>query len=193
MKKNKMMRIASVLLVAVLMSTCAISGTFAKYVTEAAGSDSARVAKWDVKLEDATMTNTFTFDLFNTVYDSDGTSVEQDVANKLNDGKTVIAPGTKGSFVINLKNDSEVNAKYSINFTATNAGFLKFTVNGTETTGDITDLTDVAFNMGDAPAITVTWEWPYESNDDVTDTNLGMSNPSVEPIVTAVITVTQVD
>ncbi len=50
MKKNKMMRIASVLLVAVLISTCAISGTFAKYVTKAEGSDTARVAKWGILL-----------------------------------------------------------------------------------------------------------------------------------------------
>ena len=50
MKKNKMMRIASVLLVAVLISTCAISGTFAKYVTRAEGTDTARVAKWGILL-----------------------------------------------------------------------------------------------------------------------------------------------
>lgn len=50
MKKNKMMRIASVLLVLTLISTCAISGTFAKYVTKASGTDSARVAKWGVVL-----------------------------------------------------------------------------------------------------------------------------------------------
>ena len=46
MKKNTMMRLASVLLIAVLMSTCAISGTFAKYVTSDSSSDSARVARW---------------------------------------------------------------------------------------------------------------------------------------------------
>ena len=50
MKKNTMMRVASALLVAVLLSTCAISGTFAKYVTTASGSDTARVAKWDVQI-----------------------------------------------------------------------------------------------------------------------------------------------
>lgn len=50
MKKNKMMRIASVLLVAVLISTCAISGTFAKYITKAEGEDTARVAKWGILL-----------------------------------------------------------------------------------------------------------------------------------------------
>lgn len=50
MKKNMMMRLASVLLIAVLMSTCAISGTFAKYVTSDSGSDTARVAHWGVKI-----------------------------------------------------------------------------------------------------------------------------------------------
>jgi hypothetical protein len=48
MKRNKWMRIASVLLVAALISTCAISGTFAKYVTEDSAYDSARVAKFGV-------------------------------------------------------------------------------------------------------------------------------------------------
>jgi hypothetical protein len=48
--KNKMMRIASVLLVAALITTCAISGTFAKYVTKVEGSDKARVAKWGIIL-----------------------------------------------------------------------------------------------------------------------------------------------
>jgi len=48
MKKNKMLRIASILLVVTLLSTCVISGTFAKYVTKAEGEDQARVAKWGV-------------------------------------------------------------------------------------------------------------------------------------------------
>ena len=43
MKKNVMMRVASALLVAVLLSTCTISGTFAKYVTTSSGNDNAEV------------------------------------------------------------------------------------------------------------------------------------------------------
>lgn len=50
MKKNKMMRIASVLLIAALLSTSVISGTFAKYVTKTSAGDSARVAKFGVTL-----------------------------------------------------------------------------------------------------------------------------------------------
>ena len=46
MKKNRIMRVFSVLLALTLISTCAISGTFAKYVTRAEGEDAARVAKW---------------------------------------------------------------------------------------------------------------------------------------------------
>ncbi len=46
MKKNKTMRLASVLLVMVLLSTCVIGGTFAKYTRQINNQDSARVARW---------------------------------------------------------------------------------------------------------------------------------------------------
>ena len=49
MKKNAMLKIAAILMVAVLLTTCAISSTFAKYVTDGTDVDtSARVAKWGV-------------------------------------------------------------------------------------------------------------------------------------------------
>lgn len=83
MKKNVMMRAASALLVAVLLTTCAISGTFAKYTTSATGSDSARVAYWG--WEPATMSLT---GLFSNTYDGTVTG---------EDGDDVIAPGTTGS------------------------------------------------------------------------------------------------
>ena len=53
MKKNKMMRLASFLLVAVLLTSSIISGTFAKYVTEGEMTDSARVAKFGVEISAA--------------------------------------------------------------------------------------------------------------------------------------------
>lgn len=51
MKKIKTMRIASVLLIAVLLTTSIISGTFAKYVTTGSSNDSARVAVFGVKVQ----------------------------------------------------------------------------------------------------------------------------------------------
>ena len=66
MKKNRMMRIAAFLLVAALLSICVVSGTYAKYTSTISGSDSARVAKWDIKVGGTTANSqaTFTFDLF---------------------------------------------------------------------------------------------------------------------------------
>ena len=88
MKKNKMMRIASVLLVAVLLSTCAISGTFAKYVTTADAQDSARVARWGVTL---TVTNDSIF--FSDSY----TSNNGITVNTSSIGTNLVAPGTSSS------------------------------------------------------------------------------------------------
>ena len=79
MKKNTMMRGASALLVAVLLTTCAISGTFAKYVTSATSHDSARVAHWGFK-----ETSFAIDDLFGSAYNNVGASAD------------VIAPGTEG-------------------------------------------------------------------------------------------------
>ena len=81
MKKNKMMRIASALLVATLLTTSVISGTFAKYTTKSTGTDSARVAKWGFQ-----DTSSITLsDLFKNAYDSTVKSTTD-----------VIAPGTEG-------------------------------------------------------------------------------------------------
>ena len=92
MMKNKMMRLASVLLVAVLLSTCAISGTFAKYVNTSSGNDTARVAKWGFKNE-ATIS-------FENLFASSYQNVKSG-----NDEMAIIAPGTSGftSFAFKLE------------------------------------------------------------------------------------------
>lgn len=102
MKKNKMMRIASVLLVAVLLSTCAIFGTFAKYTTEVSSSDKARVAYWGFQ-----STNSMDLDgFFDEAYDIVGDSKK--VASV--DGADVIAPGTTSSTTFAFAWDEEVSA-----------------------------------------------------------------------------------
>ncbi len=103
MKKNKIMRIASVLLVAVLLSTCAISGTFAKYVTTVSGTDTARVAEWGIKLG-----ANHDVDTFEAKYDS---SVDAGADN-------VVAPGTTESAVYQLQGAPEVS--YDVRFTLDN-------------------------------------------------------------------------
>lgn len=45
-KTGKTMRVAGLLLALVLVTSCFVGGTFAKYVTSGHGNDSARAAKW---------------------------------------------------------------------------------------------------------------------------------------------------
>lgn len=89
MKKNKIMRIAAGLLVAVILTTCAISGTFAKYVKSGSGSDTARVAKFGV-------TVTGTADTFKETYAKDDTSAAL-TGDTVVSTEDVVAPGTSGN------------------------------------------------------------------------------------------------
>ena len=93
MKKNNMLRIASVLLVAVLLSTCAISGAFAKYVTSGSTSDNARVAAFGITVTEADATGLFVAE--KTVVTNDG---ENDVTTYyVKAAEDVVAPGMSGS------------------------------------------------------------------------------------------------
>lgn len=92
MNRNRLMKASAFLLVSTMATSCFVGSTFAKYVSEGEGSDSARVAKWGVKVE-------VEGDGFKTSYGKD--DYESNV-----DGNTVIssteekvvAPGTKGTF-----------------------------------------------------------------------------------------------
>ncbi len=110
MKKNKMMRFASLVLVLTLLSTCAISGTFAKYTTTTTSQDSARVAHWGFeKAADISIT-----DLFKTAYDKN----VQGYAD-------VIAPGTtnSASFSFNYDANGSITApEVAYTFTVSTEG-----------------------------------------------------------------------
>ena len=107
MKKNVMMRVASIMLVLVLMSSSVISGTFAKYVTATTTNDSARVARWGVEFVTES-------DLFATEYKYDvtqnGVAGIYSVESKA--GGNVVAPGTKGEgYNFYTTGDPEVSYK----------------------------------------------------------------------------------
>lgn len=96
MKKNVMMRVASIMLVLVLMSSSVISGTFAKYVTSGTGTDSARVAKWGVGV-------VVNGETFATAYVRDDDTMDAVAKSRIGTNSVVsgnsvdvVAPGTKG-------------------------------------------------------------------------------------------------
>ncbi len=193
-KNSAMVRIVAILAVTMMFTLCFVGGTFAKYTSSSTGTDSATVAKWDIKVNSVNIatTDTFNFDLFKTITDSDLSSAETDMDPV--DG-TIIAPGTSGKFDIVIKNDSQVNATYAIDYSVTNTNSIpvQFSVDGTTWKTDINelDVTGVAIDMGATTTVTVQWKWIFDG-DDVIDTNLG-SAATATLKVDAKVTATQVD
>jgi hypothetical protein len=120
-KTNKTMRVAGGLLIATLLSTSIVSGTFAKYVTTGSASDSARVAKFGVVV-------TANGTLFSTTYLSKsggnipGGSATTGLTVKSSDTKKVVAPGTQNDtgLTFSITGTPEVDVKVQITATGTN-------------------------------------------------------------------------
>lgn len=217
MKKNKLMRMASALLVATLLTTSMIAGTFAKYTTSTTGNDQARVAYWGFN-QDA---NT-TIDLFDATYDN----------VKSEDGKNVIAPGTAKTSTFAFGYDTNKNAtvskpevaydfKVEVSETGSHTQLdannsFKWTLkkgNETEKTyNTVAELTDAIkalsgdstgtkrYEAGQLPdaftdadeVYTVGWKWDFEGQD-AKDTALGNAITLEDVNLTITITATQVD
>lgn len=222
MKKNVMMRVASALLVAVLLSTCAISGTFAKYVTTASGTDTARVAKWGVTI-------TANGTTFAEEYDTDDGAFTE--AKSVISTEKVVAPGTNGNMTsMTLAGTPEVAVRVtytadidiSDNWLAGTPSQFYFPIivyiNGVAYSAEGTGCADanafetylenkIAAYSNDYPAGTnlstvtgdsleITWEWPFETGNDNLDTDLGNQAAAANPAtitVTVNTTVTQID
>ena len=220
MKKNTMMRLASALLVLVLLTTCAISGTFAKYTSTTTVTDSARVAYWGWG-----KTAQLNFDLFSTEYDAAGGTV------KSADTDNVIAPGTSQetaftfAYVANTSDavaapevDYIFDVAVTISGTTTkldaNPSFV-WTLDGNEydTVADLKaaiEALEVNANPVDGKAAnyykngtlpagfgassqhTVGWAWEFEGQDGL-DTELGNMDPLENVAITITVTATQQD
>lgn len=221
MKKNVMMRLACFLLVAVLISTSAISGTYAKYVSKGEGTDSARVAKWGVAI-------TANGDTFAKEYATDDAVFTE--ANSVISTDKVVAPGTDGEMAsMTLSGTPEVAVRInyvgvfdiSDNWVDGNGTYycpLVIKVNGTAFDGRAytsaadfelsvnnaiaayskdypagTDLSTVA-----ADSLAITWEWPFSTSadNDVKDTALGdaaAAGNAATVQLTVTTTATQID
>ena len=221
MKKNTMMRLASALLVLVLLTTCAISGTFAKYTTTANSSDKARVAYWGFQ-------STNSMDLAG-LFDSNYTDVVS--AN----GNDVIAPGTSGeaTFVFAWDEDTTAWEGAAVSVTGPEVAY-SFTVAVEETCDALIKANDnIKWKLDDgawgdwdtmiadikalsghesgtmqyAPNTlptgftkaddehTISWQWIFstDAEDDARDTTMGNAQLLDDVSIKITITATQVD
>lgn len=102
---SKKMRTGAILLVVALVVSCVAGGTLAKYVTEEQGSDSARVAKWGVKVEGEG-------NAFQTSYSNDDMEAGETIV--VQSEEKVVAPGTYGTLDgIRVTGTPEVAVKVS--------------------------------------------------------------------------------
>ncbi len=110
MKKSVLFRVALVMLVLTMVTSCFVGGTFAKYVTSGEGADSARVAKFGVVV-------TGNGTAFAEMYDDEAVaaaSYATVVSDLTGDIKDLVAPGTKGNMVsMTLAGKPEVNVEVS--------------------------------------------------------------------------------
>lgn len=134
MRKNRMMRAASVLLVLTLLTTCMISATFAKYTTEASGEDAARVAKWGVEVGSSGS-------LFDVQYATDDTTaagITYSVISSAAPQDNLVAPGTKNGdgITFTIKGTPEVAVEVAVDVTAEDDVFLAAGTYANLTDGD---------------------------------------------------------
>lgn len=141
MNRNRLMKASAFLLVSTMATSCFVGSTFAKYVSEGEGEDSARVAKWGVEV-------TVTGDGFKTEYGKDDyqSSVKGNTVISSTTEK-VVAPGTKGTFGgVKISGKPEVAVKVETTATVDLSGWnvadgdefycpLKFTVGDTTING----------------------------------------------------------
>lgn len=138
MKKNKMMRLASWLMVLTLLTTCIISGTFAKYVTSDSAGDTARVAKWGVvasisgslfgehytafeETESGEAGNKISASYTGSVDSKYVESSNGNYSDSAGEGGNIVAPGTKGeNLTISVSGTPEVRSKVEVTVDETN-------------------------------------------------------------------------
>ena len=214
-KENKLLKVVAGTTLVAGIGVTLLTGTYAKYTSTGAGTDTARVAKWefDVESTDIATSETFTKNLFDTITNTDGTTEN---AVKETDG-SLIAPGTMGKFNLAIENKSEVTANYTVAYEVTFSDGktipLEFT-NDVDDQGKVradatwhTDIADV--NQGATEVAygatttsnTVYWRWAFEDTTsdenktarDNSDTTLGTSTTDVIATLKATVTATQKD
>ena len=198
MKESKLPKLAALLLVLTLATTCFVSGTFAKYVSEGEGEDAARVAKWGVKVEIAG-------DGFKTTYGKDEVNANVDGPTVVSSTtEKVVAPG--GEFYCPLVftiGDTKING---LDYSSTTAGGEGSFESAIKTA--IQNATTKEYEAGTdlsaaGEGITYSWTWPFQNAtgtatnpDDELDTLLGDNAANGQPAtisITVTTTVTQID
>lgn len=156
MKKG--ITILGTLMMAVVVTSYSVSGTYAKYVSEIDLADEARVAKWKIDLTEGTEEKLNLFqDSYDYVYvDADGEKTNKAVVRSLdgdditdsNGNHTrVVAPGTKGQYTFALTGTIETN--YRIKLTTDGKNTVRLTDKTVEGEDELVNYDPIKFYLSD--------------------------------------------
>ncbi len=219
MKKNIAMRVASLILMCTIVTSCFVGSTFAKYTSSVSGTSTAVVAKWLVKVgttDVSTADQEMTFNIFDKSKIYDLAAVADTSANAsgwtktvdadVKDGTTnaIVAPGTWGEIEFAVSNESDVTVAYSVVVSALTTTLpLEFSTNGTTWVPASDISADLPYSLGSGSlaigsstptnaTAKLYWRWTFERGADAADTALGHANVATCNI-TAGVTFTQAD
>ena len=174
-KQNSLLKFTFFVLFLTIITTIAISSTFAKFASKGVLHDTATVAKWSFKVNGIQVAGKIDDDIEFNIFKT----IENEEHLATNDG-TIVAPGTTGSFNIELLNDSEVNAEYRVSYSVSNPSNIpiEFSQNGGETWAqyaeDVLNSPDFKPIKMNETQVTpkVQWRWAF-SGDNEKDSMLG--------------------
>ena len=175
MKKNSLLLIALLLLVGI--SSIFVAGTYAKYTSTITGTQGeAVIAKWAFATDNASV-------------DMDLDLTGSIAASTLTADR--IAPGTSGTFTIELSNEhSEVAVDYTISFGTVTPTIAGLTLTSGGSAIPASGLTGT-INVGQTQNVVINWTWDYNGNDS-DDTSHGEAGGETGTKLTLPITITGV-
>ena len=117
MKKNWIAKVAVLMLALTMITSCFVGSTFAKYITKAEGTDTARVAKWGILLTVSGNAFDYQYKTHETE-DEYGYDGEYSVIAE-NEKDALVAPGTSSddldaNLVATVKGKPEVATRYTL-------------------------------------------------------------------------------
>ena len=160
--KNKKLLVLLLLLV-IGISGVFIAGTYAKYTASISKRSSVAIARWNFETDNNSETININL--------KDNYDESTLISSRTVDGKDykIIAPGTEGSFSIDLVNTSDVGANFSISLDSvehfpTNIKFYKDSNYQTEIIPGITKINgQLSANDEEGLTVTIYWKWIFET------------------------------
>lgn len=171
---RKWLGIKILLALFIIISCIVIPISYARYIANYNGTSNIDVAKWDITINNKKINEEFTFNLFETI---DNTNLKK--------GVKAITPGASGNITLNIKNSSDVVAEYTITIEETSNENNIPILYSLEEFGEykkinefiIANNQEIGIDTNNTKTITIYWKWSFyqDSSQNQKDNELGQN------------------